>query len=255
MRVKPGDELTILGQGRDGSIAAAIVQIKGIYSSGLDDFDRSAIHIPLQTFQDVFAMQNSVHEIVLVGSSLADVPKIKAAVAKQLKLNDQFKDIVALDWQALMPGLVEAIKLDLISGLIFYGILVLVVAFSILNTFLMAIFERTREFGVMMAIGTNPGRLTKLLLIESISLTAIGIVVGMILGTAITYYFQVNGLEFADSSELLSQFGITGKMYPRLTLLSLLIGPGLVMAITSLAALYPALKIRRLKPVDALTHA
>jgi ABC-type lipoprotein release transport system permease subunit len=255
LNVKPGDELTILGQGRDGSIAAAIVQIKGVYSSGLDDFDRSAIHIPLKTFQDVFAMQGAVHEVVVIGESLSDVPSIKAAIVQQLEMRDQSKGLVTLDWQELMPGLVEAIKLDLISGLIFYGILVLVVAFSILNTFLMAIFERTREFGVMMAIGTTPGRLTKLLLIESISLTAIGIVAGMLLGTALTFYFQVHGLDFAGSSELLSQFGITGRMYPKLTLLSLLIGPGLVMAITSLAALYPALKIRRLKPVEALTHA
>ena len=254
LNVKPGDELTILGQGRDGSIAAAIVQITGVYSSGLDNFDRSAIHIPLKTFQDVFAMQGAVHEVVVIGKSLSDVPAIKAAIVKQLDTSGQSKQLTALDWQELMPGLVEAIKLDLISGLIFYGILVLVVAFSILNTFLMAIFERTREFGVMMAIGTTPGRLTKLLLIESISLTAIGVGAGMLLGTALTFYFQVHGLDFAGSSELLSQFGITGRMYPKLTLLSLLIGPGLVMAITSLAALYPALKIRRLKPVEALTH-
>ncbi len=255
LNVNIGDELTLLGQGRDGSIAAAVVQIKGIYSSGLDEFDRAAIHIPLKTFQEVFAMQDAVHEVVVIGASLSDVPMIKAAIVKQLDANGQAEHLATLDWQELMPGLVQAIKLDLISGLIFYGILVLVVAFSILNTFLMAIFERTREFGVMMAIGTTPGRLTKLLLIESISLTAIGILAGMLMGTAITFYFQVHGLDFAGSSELLSQFGITGRMYPKLTLLSLLIGPGLVMAITSLTALYPALKIRRLKPVEALTHA
>ena len=254
LNVNIGDELTILGQGRDGSIAAAIVQIEGIYSSGIDDFDRSAIHIPLKTFQDMFAMHDAVHEVVVIGKSLSDVPSIKTAIVKQLEASGQSKQLTALDWQQLMPGLVEAIKLDLISGLIFYGILVLVVAFSILNTFLMAIFERTREFGVMMAIGTTPGRLTKLLLIESISLTAIGILAGMVLGAVITFYFQIHGLDFAGSSELLSQFGITGRMYPKLTVLSLVIGPGLVMAITSLAALYPALKIRRLKPVEALTH-
>ena len=250
-----GDELTILGQGRDGSIAAAIVRITGIYSSGLDEFDRSAIHLPLATFQDVFAMRGAVHEVVAIGRSLGDVAAIKTAVVKQLDATGQAERLTALDWQELMPGLVEAIKLDMISGLIFYGILVLVVAFSILNTFLMAIFERTREFGVMMAIGTAPGRLTKLLLIESISMTGIGILAGMLLGSVVTYYFQIHGLEFEGSSEMLSQFGITGSMYPNLTWLSLLIGPGLVMAITSLAALYPALKIRRLKPVEALTHA
>ena len=255
LHVGIGDELTVLGQGRDGSIAAAIVRISGIYSSGLDEFDRSAIHLPLATFQDVFAMRGAVHEVVAIGRSLGDVAAIKTAVLKQLDATGHAERLTALDWQELMPGLVEAIKLDMISGLIFYGILVLVVAFSILNTFLMAIFERTREFGVMMAIGTAPGRLTKLLLIESISMTAIGILAGMLSGSVVTYYFQIHGLEFEGSAEMLSQFGITGSMYPKLTWLSLLIGPGLVMAITSLAALYPALKIRRLKPVEALTHA
>jgi len=152
-----------------------------------------------------------------------------------------------------MPGLRQAIEMDLVSGLIFYGLLIIVVAFSILNTFLMAIFERTKEFGVMMAIGTTPRRLTKVLLIESMAMTLIGIIAGIILGIGITYYFQVHGIDFSGGSELLSQFGITGRMYPKLSLLSVSIGPFMVLFFTFFAALYPALKIRRLRPVEAMT--
>ena len=150
-----------------------------------------------------------------------------------------------------MPGLRQSIEMDLISGIIFYFLL-LVVAFSILNTFLMAIFERTREFGVMMAIGTTPGRLTRVLLIESMSLTAIGILAGIALGCVITVYFQIHGIDFTGASELLSQFGITGRMYPKLSLLSALSGPAAVLIITFFAALYPALKVRRMRPVEAM---
>ena len=253
LRVTTGDELTVLGQGRDGSIAAAIVQVKGIFSSGIDEFDRSAIQIPLATFQDIFSMDDAVHEIVLIGKSLSDVSKIKTKIQTHLDRLNSRKSMKALDWQDLMPGLRQAIELDLVSGLIFYGLLIIVVAFSILNTFLMAIFERTKEFGVMMAIGTTPRRLTKVLLLESMAMTLIGIFAGIIFGIIITYYFQIHGIDFSGGSELLSQFGISGRMYPKLSLLSVSIGPFMVLFFTFFAALYPALKVRRLRPVDAMT--
>jgi len=252
LRVTIGDELTLLGQGRDGSIAATVVQVKGIFSSGIDEFDRSAMQIPLVTFQDTFSMDGAVHEVVVIAKSLAHISTIKARLKAALSVLNSDKPLKTLDWQELMPGLRQAIEMDLVSGLIFYGLLIIVVAFSILNTFLMAIFERTKEFGVMMAIGTTPRRLTKVLLIESMAMTLIGIITGIILGIGVTYYFQIHGIDFSGGSELLSQFGITGRMYPKLSLLSVSIGPFMVLFFTFFAALYPALKIRRLRPVEAM---
>ena len=253
LRVTIGDELTLLGQGRDGSIAATVVQVKGIFGSGIDEFDRSTLQIPLSTFQEIFSMDHAVHEVVVIAKSLSDVPEIKAEIQATLSGLDKDGSLKTLDWQELMPGLRQAIEMDLVSGLIFYGLLIIVVAFSILNTFLMAIFERKKEFGVMMAIGTSPRRLTKVLLIESMSMTLIGIVIGIILGIFITYYFQVHGIDFGAGQELLSQFGITGRIYPKLSLLSVSIGPLMVLFFTLMAALYPALKVRRLRPVEAMT--
>jgi putative ABC transport system permease protein len=253
LRVSIGDELTLLGQGRDGSIGATVLQVKGIFRSGIDEFDRSAMQIPLSTFQDIFSMEGAVHEVVIIGKSLSDVSRIKAQLKAALAVLNNGKALKILDWQELMPGLRQAIEMDLVSGLIFYGLLIIVVAFSILNTFLMAIFERTKEFGVMMAVGTTPRRLTKILLIESMSMTLIGIITGICIGIGITYYFQIHGIDFSGGSELLSQFGITGRMYPKLSLLSVSIGPFMVLFFTLFAALYPALKVRRLRPVEAMT--
>ncbi len=252
LRVKLADELTVVGQGRDGSIAASVVQVKGIFSSGISEFDRAAIHIPLNTFQETYSMQGAVHEVVVIADSLRNIEAIKSRVASSLSSLNLKNPLKVLDWDELMPGLRQSIEMDLISGLIFYLLLVLVVAFSILNTFLMAIFERTREFGVLMAIGTTPGRLTKVLLIESMTMTLIGILAGIIVGSLITIFFQSHGIDFSGASELLSQFGITGRMYPRLSWLSAISGPLAVLMITFLAALYPALKVRRLQPVEAM---
>jgi ABC-type lipoprotein release transport system permease subunit len=252
LKVGIGDELTVLGQGYDGSVAATVLHVRGIYNSGMDAFDRSAVQIPLEAFQEVFAMGSAVHEIVVVGRHLADVVHIKTALATPIKHIDSERPLIVLDWVALMPGLKQAISMDLVSGAIFYLILIMVVAFSILNTFLMAILERTYEFGVMMAMGVKPGRLTRLVLTESVGMTLVGVITGVMLGCLVTYYFMNHGIDLSGSSEILRQFGIPGILYPKLTLISITAGPLAVFVITLMAALYPALKIKRLQPVEAI---
>lgn len=252
LRVDIGDELTLLGQGRDGSIAATVATVKGVYSSGIDEFDRASVHIPLSTFQQVYSMNGEIHQAVIIADSLSDVREIKKKLKAGLMSLAPEEPLAVLDWEELMPGLRQSIEMDLVSGIIFYFLLVLVVAFSILNTFLMAIFERTREFGVLMAIGTTPGRLTKVLLLESMTLTAIGIVSGIIIGSLLTLYYQSHGILFSGASELLSQYGISGRMYPKLSWVSAVSGPLAVWVITFFAALYPALKVRKMEPVEAM---
>jgi putative ABC transport system permease protein len=249
-----GDELVLLGQGRDGSIAAAVVRIKGIFDSGLDEFDRGVMHLPLAYFQEVFSMDGGVNRVVAVCRSLEAVPAAKAAVQAQLDRLAGPVRLVALSWRDLNPGLVQGIHLDLVSGFIFYLILIVVVAFSILNTFLMAIFERTREFGVMLAMGTAPGRLIRILLLESAGITLLGLLAGIVAGGLLTWYFQVHGIVIPGAAEFARQYGLPERMYPQLSVLSVGIGAGIVLTITFLTALFPALRVGKLRPVAAL-HA
>ncbi|MEA1970277.1 MAG: FtsX-like permease family protein [Thermodesulfobacteriota bacterium] len=253
LKVDIGDELVVLGQGRDGSVAASVLKVKGIFSSGEDKFDRNSVQMPLGYFQDVFFMRGAVHEVVVLGRFLEDVKKIKKELGAGVRNIDSDGNLAVLDWMELMPGIVQSIKLDLVSGLIMYVILIVVVAFSILNTFLMAIFERTREFGVLMAIGMTPGRLMRSLFLESVTITLIGIILGIISGGMVTWYFQVHGILISGASELLSQYGLPERMYPQLSVLSISVGAGIVLIITILTAIYPVLKVRRLKPVEAMT--
>jgi len=254
LQVDLGDELVVLGQGRDGSVAATILTVHGIYASGMDRFDRSTLHIPLDTFQEVYSMRGAAHEIVINVSALNQVPAVKKTAAKRLDQMPKGDQLVVLDWDELVPGLTQAIKIDLTIGIIFWGLLVLVVAFSILNTFLMAVLERTREFGMMMAIGTGPGRLVKLMLYESSAMTIVGITLGIALGCLVTWIFETHGIDLSGASEIMKQYGISGRIYPHLSLITALAGPLLVWGITFLVSLYPAFKIKSLKPVEAMTH-
>ena len=196
-------------------------------------------------------MQGAVHEIVVAGRRLPDAPVIRKTLANRLADMPSERPLAVLDWEELMPGLRQAINMDLASGAVFYFVLVMVVAFSILNTFLMAILERTHEFGIMMAMGTKPGRLTRLVLTESAGMTLVGVAAGIVLGCLVTWYFTLHGIDLG-SSEISRQFGIPSTLYPRLSLLSVTAGPLVVLVVTLLAALYPALKIRRLEPVEAM---
>jgi ABC-type lipoprotein release transport system permease subunit len=231
-----------------------VVTVKGIYHSGQDDFDRSSIQIPLAFFQKNYAMKNSAHQVVVLVHNLDQVESVQNALVGPLSQFKNHSPLVCLNWDQLMPGLMQSIQMDLISGSIFYAILIIVVAFSILNTFLMTIFERTGEFGVLLAMGATRARLMKILILESGFLTLLGILAGIILGSVITLYFQKVGIEFKDAAEMLAQFGIPSVLYPRLSFTSATLGPLAVLVVTLATALYPALKVCRLNIVEALHH-
>ena len=249
LRVDVGDELTLMGQGKNGSIAACVLTVKGIFSSGIDEFDRQAVYMPLQYFDSTFSMNGSVHTVVGVADSLSKVRHITRDLEQAFKPGE---GLAVLDWKEMMPGLVQAIKMDLSSAVIFYIILVIVVAFSILNTFLMSILEREKEFGVMLAFGVMPARLLKLVLMESMALTFSGVAVGTAAGCVVTLWFQAHGIDLSGMSEILKEYGMSGRIYPSLSVLSALSGPAVVFLITVLSALYPAVKVKNIQPSEAL---
>lgn len=252
LKIGIGDELVVLGSARDGSIAASVLRVKGIFSSGMDEYDRAGIQIPLSHFQEIFAMGRAVHEVVVMCDSLWTVSRAKAAIRDRLPDFSGKHRLACLSWDELTPGLVQSIQMDLGGGLIFYGILLVMVAFSIMNTFLMAVFERTQEFGTLMAIGANPGRLTKMLVYESGFLTLCGIILGVGIGCLLTLWAQHTGIPMGEAEGMLRQYGIPSLIRPSLSLATATAGPVLVFLVTMLTAAYPAVRVHRLKPVDAM---
>jgi ABC-type lipoprotein release transport system permease subunit len=247
-----GDEITLLGSGRDGSFAAAVAVIVGIFDSGMPDLDRGFAEIPLDFFQDTFAMEGAGHSVVLFAPDLLQVSATQRRVASLLPPH---QELVVHDWDALLPGLKQAIQADLASAWFMYGVLVILVAFSVLNTQLMSVLERTKEFGIVMSLGVTPGRLGRLVLLESALMGSVGMLLGMLLGGALVAWLGVHGFSYPGLDEMAGQFNLPGRIYPPLSAVGLLLGPLVVLIASVVASVYPALRLHRLEPVEAMRAA
>ncbi len=249
LQVGLGDELTFLGSGFDDSFAAGVVNIVGIFESGIADLDRSMAQVNLGYFQDAFAMGSHGHSIVLRAPRIDDVAALQQAIQA---LPGNPEDSVLRDWDELQPGLRQAIQADMTSAWFMYIVLIVLVAFSVLNTQLMSVLERTREFGVMMALGLKPQRLARLVLLETSLMTSLGLVLGIGVGFLVTWYLSVAGFSYPGMAEMADKFNLPERMYPAISVLSLTLGPAVVAAGCLLAALYPALRLYRLLPIEAM---
>jgi len=252
LKVEVGGELTLLGSGVDGSFAATVAVVKGIFDSGVTEIDRNIAQIPMELFDDTFFMQRAGHQVSIFGEDLKDVTRVQAAV-RALLPKDQ--DLVVPDWTQLEPGLKQAIQADMGSSFFMYFILVVLVAFSVLNTQLMSVLERTREFGIVMALGLKPGRMGRLVILETAMMGALGTILGMLFGALVTLWVGRVGFTIPGMDEMAAQFNLPSLLFPQLTLLSLTVGPLIVFAFTLLAALYPAIRLHWLHPVEAMRAA
>ena len=249
LKVAVGDELTFLGSGLDGSFAAGVVEVVGIFESGSLDLDRSLAELPLDYFQETFAMGSSGHVIAMSVADLGSVPDLLEPLRQMIAGEN---GLVALDWEALTPGLKQAIQADLTSAWFMYAVLIMLVAFSVLNTQLMSVLERTREFGVILALGIKPRRLASLVLLETFLMAALGLIIGVVLGTMVSAYFAHTGFSYPGMDEMAAKFNMSPVMYPSLAPFALLLGPSVVFVFCLFAALYPALKLYGLQPVEAM---
>ena len=119
----------------------------------------------------------------------------------------------------------------------------------------MSVLERTHEFGVVMALGMKPGRLGRLVMLETAMMGMLGLVLGAIAGAALTIWLGIRGYTIPGMEEMAAQFNLPGRIYPQATVLSTLIGPTVVFLFCLLASVYPAWRLRRLHPVEAMrTH-
>ena len=252
LRAGVGDELTIIGSGRDGSFAAAVATVVGIFESGSPDLDRSFAEVPLGFFQDTFFMEGAGHSVVIMSPTLIGVGALKTRVEGLLPPGE---DLVVHDWDTLLPGLKQSIQADFVSAWFMYGILIVLVAFSVLNTQLMSVLERTKEFGITLSLGVSPARLGRLVLLESSLMGAIGLVLGMIVGGALVLWLGRIGFTYPGLEEMAGKFNLPGRIYPQFSAAGLLMGPVILLLASMAASIYPALRLRWLEPVAAMRTA
>jgi putative ABC transport system permease protein len=251
LKVAPGDAVTLLGVGRDGSLAADVLTVAGSFRSGLPDMDRQLAEVPLDRFDEIFAMNGYRHAVV-IGDSAS--PSDRRAV-ERMRPAVEAQGLRLRDWTEMQPGLYAAIELDMTTAVLLYLVLVSVVVLSLLNTISMSVLERTREFGMLMALGVRPELLSRIVWAETCIVAVLGASIGLIGGALVTIWSSRTGIDFQGVQAVFQRYGMSSTIYPELTPLTLLAGPAVIATALVAAGFLPALRIRKLNILNAMRRA
>lgn len=251
LKLSIGSRLTLLGSARDGSIAADVLIVRGIVATGSPQIDRQVIEMPLSRFQADFELGHRVNTIAIAGRHLASVTASLPALRRLAHKHG----LVVRDWTRLEPALHDVILLDMSFSVLLYASLIVVVVFIILNTLLMSILERTREFGVLLALGMRPSQIGRMIWLELMFLAGAGMLIGVALGSTITFMFVSHGIAFAGAEALFRQWHMPSTLYPELDLKTALAGPAAIALSIMVSGIVPYLRMRRLTPLSAMRSA
>lgn len=237
-----GDQVDLSVNTSNGNVDEQKFTVRGIYSTGTYGFDNATIFLPIAKAQAITQTENHASTIfILLKDTASTNAVVQALQGAKLKVQT---------WQDLNTLLVEWEQMAQSYIFFFYLIILAITASVIINTLIMSVYERTREIGILSAIGMRGGRILWLFLAESSLLAVGGVIMGVILGLLATYWFNVNGFYIGN-------MGITGmlvsdRIFAKLTMDNVIRLSIMTFIVTLLAGLYPAIMASRMEPVEAL---
>jgi ABC-type lipoprotein release transport system permease subunit len=254
MGVEVGDAVAIVGQGADGSLANDLFTVAARVSTSVDLVNRQAVLVELGEAQALFSMPDEVHEIVVRGRD----PERVETLAARLAASPALGDAEVLDWRSLAPEMVSLIELVQVAWVFVLALVFAAAAAGVANTMLMATFERTHELGMLLALGARPGRIVRLILVESVALGVVGALIGAAVGVGLVAATHGPGVDYAaltggGPSEL-SYGGLQWSLllHPTLAAVDVVRVVAAVVLTSLVASLWPALRAARLEPTRAL---
>lgn len=249
--VRMGEKVVVMAQADDGSMGAEAFRLVGLYKTGSTSFDTQIIYIPLAGAQELLGTGKKVNHFVMRTEDIDEVDRIRAELAE--KIEGKFP-LQVLTWKNVDHEIVSIQKFQ--NGLLDVVLLVVfaIVALGVLNTLLMSLFERVREFGVLMAIGAKPRWILRLVVAESLILGCLGTVFGLAIGSALILYFGKVGLPLPIGDALSYFLPFPSVIFLRFSWASHAFAAGSVLVTSLLASIPPALRACRLRPAEALRH-
>jgi putative ABC transport system permease protein len=251
--IRSGSEIVLLTQAADGSVGNDVYTVVGIFHTGLDSVDRGLVLISLPALQELLQLPPArVHEI---GIKLNDITAATSvAMSLQTKLGKSLP-VRVMAWAELAPELANYVQFNRGITFVLFLIFFLLAVIGVMNTMLMAVFERTRELGMLMALGMRPIQIIMLILAEAVGLAIASLIVGGTIGIPLLWYLQAHGLDLGGATgEVISLAGVVvghlwyGRQdYPAY-------GQAAVgLAATALiSALYPAWRAAHFRPTEAI---
>jgi len=246
LSVKVRSKVVLTFNDAQGNITAGAFRVVGIAESSSLAISEMYAYVRAEDLNRLIGLDNKIHEIAIIVESQTD------EYALIEKYHARFNGDLAETWREIAPEL--AMMNEMYSNMLYVlmGIIMTALVFGIVNTMLMAVLERFRELGMLMAVGMNKVRVYFMILIETVFLGIIGAPIGLFVGWITIYYYRINGVDLSNYSEGLESFGYSSILYPYLdTNVYFIVTIGVIIT-AIIAALYPAWKAIKLRPVEAL---
>lgn len=247
MKLKPGSKIVLTFSDREQNITAGAFRVVGIYQSNNTSLDELQVYVNRATLNEYLAIGNGGHEVAIL---LNDDRQVEPASREVKAL---FPDLDVKTWRESSPETdLMVTTVDQFSYIIIV-IIMIALAFGIINTMLMAVLERTREIGMLTALGMNRPKVFRLILTETILLTLVGVPVGFLATLVTVDYYSKAGIDISSFSEaVMSGFGFSTMIYPEIPWRSIPTVMAIVGGTALVAALFPSLRAIKLQPADAL---
>ncbi|MCL5268874.1 MAG: ABC transporter permease [Bacteroidetes bacterium] len=247
LRVGLGDKVVIMASRLDGSIGSEACRVTGIFETFDSGFNQTHVYIPLETAQQMLDAPGRVSEFVVNPVDAKKTDPIAVRLESELP-----SELEVLTYKQMLPILVMQIQLYDQTIYIFYAIIAIALIFGIINTMLMAVMERTHEFGIDMAVGMSNRRIFRMILTEAFYLGIAGTALGLIVSAAVYIPLSHSGWNLAMFSESLNSLGVGTTIYPVLGVSSLVNTTVIIPVVAVIGAVYPALRAVKLQPVEAI---
>jgi len=245
LNIGPGSRVSLLVGTSDGDMDEDIFTVRGIFSTGLIAYDAGTVYMPLSKAQAITNAGDRISAVILLTDNAEAADPVAAALAGPGRSVVTWKEMNELVLAALEQG-------SAVYAFI-YGIVIVIVAVIIANTLLMSVFERTRELGILAALGMKGRQITAMILLEAGTLALMGTIIGVILGALAIWYMSVNGIVIDDEITSMAEgFAYPSVMYAKFVPASVIKLSLAMLGIVLLSALYPARFAAKMEPVDAL---
>ena len=244
-----GDRVTLLGQRKDESMRQRRMTVVGIYDLGIAEAEKGTVFINLPDAQTLYNLRDQETEVSVALVSFGQEKNLVAAFQKDLP------NYEVDSFETLRPEFRQTLRVKSQATTFIGFIVILIASIGILNLMLMAAFERTREMGVLAALGLKGRQLMTLFLLEGGLIGTVGAVVGCLLGGILVWIVAQKGIDFSFAGDMGEITALMGSvLYPSITVRSILNYGLAVIFIAALASLYPAWQASRKQPAEALHH-
>ncbi len=251
LQVKVGNKLVLSFQDSGGKIANELFRVCGIFQSGVSQVDGDMIFLDRECLSSVFGRADAVHEIAVILKDRARMPEFLSSVGKSIPIPASVK---AYPWMEAMPELYGGIRIDTVQGAIMMGIIFILIAIGTANTLLMSVTERTREFGLLRALGLDSGSIRKVVFAESVFLTLVGGGLGLLTAAIATEYSRHFGMDFSKfmGTPELAGIQVDPVIFGRWDLDAMGIMVSLMVVLVMVSSLYPAHRALKIRPAEAM---